>query len=97
MRSKVLTLRQKLVLEQMMQGHCNKIIARNLDITESTVKVHIAAILVKLDVSNRVQACIQSLVQLTEPLIRELPEHHTGRNGWLSLHGFKRREIHRGC
>ena len=42
----------------LMQGASNKVIARNLVITESTVKVHMKAILRKLRLQNRTQAAI---------------------------------------
>jgi two-component system nitrate/nitrite response regulator NarL len=41
-----------------MQGASNKVIARNLVITESTVKVHMKAILRKLRLRNRTQAAM---------------------------------------
>jgi len=39
-------------------GETNKEIARDLDITEATVKVHIKTVLRKLDLSNRTQAAV---------------------------------------
>lgn len=45
-------------LRYLVVGAPNKIIARNLDISEATVKVHVKAILRKLDVQNRTQAAI---------------------------------------
>ena len=42
----------------LMQGEPNKIIARQFDITEATVKVHIKAILRKICVRNRTQAAV---------------------------------------
>ena len=41
-----------------MQGSPNKVIARELDVAEATVKVHVKAILRKIQVSNRTQAAI---------------------------------------
>jgi two-component system nitrate/nitrite response regulator NarL len=55
-----------------MQGSPNKIIARNLDITEATIKVHVKAILRKIGVANRTQAAIwgtQHLAQQGEPAV----------------------------
>lgn len=46
------------ILRCLISGDANKIIARRLDITEATVKVHIKAILRKLRVMNRTQAAI---------------------------------------
>ncbi|MCJ8313659.1 MAG: response regulator transcription factor [Saccharospirillaceae bacterium] len=51
-----LTPRQIDVLKQVALGLANKEIARVLDMSPSTVKVHIAAILRELDVKNRTQA-----------------------------------------
>ena len=47
-----------LILRMLMQGASNKVIARNMVITESTVKVHMKAILRKLRLQNRTQAAI---------------------------------------
>lgn len=46
------------VLCLLMAGLPNKLIARNLDIGEATVKVHVKSILRKLKVTNRTQAAI---------------------------------------
>lgn len=51
-----LTARQKDVFELLAEGLSNKEIARKLDMSPSTVKVHVAAILRLCDVSNRTQA-----------------------------------------
>lgn len=51
-----ITDRQKDVLSQMAKGLSNKEIARALDMSPSTVKVHVAAILREFDVKNRTQA-----------------------------------------
>lgn len=51
-----ITDRQKDVLSQMGKGLSNKEIARALDMSPSTVKVHVAAILREFDVKNRTQA-----------------------------------------
>lgn len=53
-----LTKKQLQVLEAMSQGHSNKEIAYNLNISETTVKSHVSAILKKLGVNNRTQAVI---------------------------------------
>lgn len=44
------------ILESIMAGMANKVIARKFDICEATVKVHVKAILRKLGVDNRTQA-----------------------------------------
>ncbi len=51
-----LTDRQKDVLKFMLDGQSNKEIARELNMSPSTVKVHVAAILRELNVKNRTQA-----------------------------------------
>ena len=51
-----LTPREVAVLELIGQGLANKVIARELDITESTVKAHLNSVLRKTGTSNRTQA-----------------------------------------
>ncbi len=51
-----LTARQIDVLKLMCEGDTNKMIARSLDLTEGTVKLHVRAILKTLGASNRTQA-----------------------------------------
>lgn len=46
------------ILRCLVSGHSNKVIARQLQITEATVKVHVKAVLRKLRVTNRTQAAI---------------------------------------
>ena len=53
-----LSRREMLILRMLMQGASNKTIALKLVITESTVKVHMKAILRKLRLQNRTQAAI---------------------------------------
>jgi two-component system, NarL family, nitrate/nitrite response regulator NarL len=53
------TLRQREVLLQLRKGHSNKLIGRELQMCESTVKVHVRQIMRKLRVSNRTQAALQ--------------------------------------
>ena len=53
-----LSRRESLILRMLTQGASNKVIARNLVITELTVKVHMKAILRKLRLQNRTQAAI---------------------------------------
>jgi len=51
-----LTPREKDVLALIGQGMANKVIARELDISESTVKAHLNAVLRKTGTTNRTQA-----------------------------------------
>ncbi|SOD93681.1 two component transcriptional regulator, LuxR family [Caenispirillum bisanense] len=53
-----LTHQQRKVLEMLVAGKSNKVIAYELDIAESTVKAHVSAILRKLGVTSRTQAVI---------------------------------------
>jgi len=55
-----LTRKQLLVLERMTKGESNKQIAYTLDISETTVRAHVSAILRKLNVHNRVQAILSA-------------------------------------
>lgn len=50
--------RERDVLRCLMAGFSNKVIARQLDLCEATVKVHVKAILRKLQVLNRTQAAV---------------------------------------
>ena len=54
-----ITLREKEVIEQLRLGKSNKEIARELDITERTVKSHLTAIFAKLEVADRVQLLLK--------------------------------------
>ena len=55
-----LTPRQLDVLSSLCQGLSNKMIARRLNISAATVKVHIGCILRELGVSSRLQAVISA-------------------------------------
>jgi DNA-binding NarL/FixJ family response regulator len=55
---KSLTTRQMEVLRCLLRGMPNKAIAKSLDLTEGTVKIHLAAIFRVLHVSNRTEAVI---------------------------------------
>lgn len=53
-----LTTRQLEVLKLLLQGKPNKLIARELDLSEGTVKIHVAAIFRALGVTNRTEAAV---------------------------------------
>jgi two-component system nitrate/nitrite response regulator NarL len=53
-----LTPRENEILEIIAEGQGNKLIARNLGISEGTVKLHVKAVLRKLKVHSRVEAAI---------------------------------------
>ncbi len=50
--------RQRDVLRGLVEGRPNKLIARDLDLTEATVKTHLQAIYRRLQVDNRTQAVL---------------------------------------
>jgi two-component system nitrate/nitrite response regulator NarL len=56
-----LSIREKCVLRYLVEGDSNKVIARRIEVTEATVKVHIKAILRKIRVQNRTQAAIWAI------------------------------------
>lgn len=53
-----LSAREREILALIAQGASNKVIARSLDIAETTVKIHVQHILRKLGLSSRVQAAV---------------------------------------
>ena len=55
---RILTQRQIDVVEALRQGKANKQIARDLNLRESTVKVHIRQIMRKLDAKNRTEIAV---------------------------------------
>ena len=50
--------REMMILQSLMGGEANKVIARKLDITEATIKVHVKSILRKIGAANRTQAAL---------------------------------------
>jgi len=56
-----LSQREEQVLQGLVKGHSNKIIARTCTITEATVKAHMKSILRKIRVANRTQAAIWAM------------------------------------
>jgi DNA-binding NarL/FixJ family response regulator len=67
--------RETSILRCLIEGDSNKCIARKIDIAETTVKVHIKAILRKIRVQNRTQAAIWGMNNgaLTRPVNSSLP------------------------
>jgi two-component system nitrate/nitrite response regulator NarL len=53
--------RERSILNCLIAGESNKVIARQIDIAEATVKVHVKAILRKIRVQNRTQAAIWAI------------------------------------
>jgi len=62
-----LTPREREVLELLARGLTNRLIARELDVTEKTVKTHVSNVLAKLGVTDRTQA---ALYAVREGLVR---------------------------
>ncbi len=67
-----LTPRQFEVLERLREGKPNKLIARELNMTEATVKVHVRQIMRKFGVTNRTQAVLCAV------RVGAAPEESTG-------------------
>jgi two-component system, NarL family, response regulator LiaR len=67
----LLTRREREVLELITQGYANKRIARELAITEKTVKGHVGRVLAKLGVADRTQA---ALLAVRDGLVRPAAE-----------------------
>lgn len=63
------------ILRCLTNGDCNKVIARQLDITESTVKVHVKAVLRKMHASNRTQAAIWAITRGIGQRESRFPSH----------------------
>lgn len=59
--TKALTAREASILRLVARGDSNKGIARQLSISEHTVRAHVRSIIRKLDVANRVQAAAVAL------------------------------------
>lgn len=57
---KSLTKRERMILKHLSSGSCDKTIAAKLDISHSTVRIHIRSVLRKLGVQNRLQAALQA-------------------------------------
>lgn len=58
-----LTPREHEILCLLAEGQSNKVIARNLGISDGTVKLHVKAILRKLDIHSRVEAAVIAVEQ----------------------------------
>lgn len=56
-----LSSRENQILRCLLEGHPNKVIAKKLNITEATVKVHLKGVLKKINAANRTQAAIWAL------------------------------------
>ena len=63
-----LSARETIILQGLVEGNSNKVIANSLHITEATVKVHMKAILRKIRVKNRTQAAIWAVKHMPTQL-----------------------------
>lgn len=58
-----LTTRERAILARIAEGKSNKLIARELDIAEGTVKVHVKHLLKKLQLRSRVEAAVWAVAR----------------------------------
>lgn len=65
-----LTPRELEILRHLAEGQSNKLIARALDITDGTVKLHVKSILKKLGLRSRVEAAVLAVEHRIGPLSR---------------------------
>lgn len=56
-----LTARERDIIAGLARGESNKLIARTLDLSESTVKIHVQNVLKKLKLNSRVQAAVYAV------------------------------------
>jgi two-component system nitrate/nitrite response regulator NarL len=83
---RTLSSREAEILQCLMHGAPNKVIARKLDVAEATVKVHIKAILRKIRVANRTQAAMWAVNHLSSNELDAPPLTSEER---LSVHGLR--------
>lgn len=62
--SEHLTEREVAVLIELMSGKSNRVIAKKLYISLSTVKAHVSSVFQKLNVKNRVEAAVKGVFLL---------------------------------
>jgi two-component system nitrate/nitrite response regulator NarL len=77
-----LSTREVEILQCLANGQSNKAIAKNLEIAEATVKVHVKRILRKAHASNRTQAALWAIATG----VAAAPELHHGDGGAPGLH-----------
>jgi two-component system nitrate/nitrite response regulator NarL len=65
--SATLTRREQEILDGLARGLSNKLIARSLDITEATVKVHVKNLLKKLGFRSRLEAAVWTVGRGSKP------------------------------
>jgi DNA-binding CsgD family transcriptional regulator len=62
----LLSCRERSIIAHLMEGHSNKVIARDLGLAEPTVKSHVKNILNKIGATNRTQAAMWGRTNLGE-------------------------------
>lgn len=83
--SALLSSREHQILQCLINGLTNKAIARDLDISEATVKVHVKALLRKTRLANRTQAAIWALNNAPESKLLAVPEAgEVSAQSWLT-------------
>ncbi|MDH5484616.1 MAG: response regulator [Gammaproteobacteria bacterium] len=75
-----LTPRELEILCLLADGQSNKVIARNLGISDGTVKLHVKAILRKLEVHSRVEAAVIAVEQGLRQNRNDLSDQHSSQN-----------------
>ena len=92
--------RERFILGRIIEGDSNKHVARRLNIAEATVKVHVKAILRKIDVRNRTQAAMWAMSKhgkdilalddgMAPPLASVSPAIEAAANGSHIGNGYK--------
>ncbi|SNY96781.1 helix-turn-helix domain-containing protein [Halomonas sp. hl-4] len=74
-----LTQREREVALAVAKGASNKVVARELDITERTVKAHLTAIFSKLDIHDRLQLIIKLTGKGTSAGVSDIPSFSTSK------------------
>ena len=83
-----LTKKQAIVLQWIQRAHSNKQIAKRMNLTESTIKLHVGAILKKYGCTNRSQLALFSLAGKTPDLSDQLPSDVEPKPfGWVLRKG----------
>jgi two-component system, NarL family, nitrate/nitrite response regulator NarL len=85
-----LSQREREILARLAGGNSNKQIARLCNITESTVKVHLKAILRKITVHNRTQAAIWAIAKGYRPVAESIHHKPMSPNGAADLSDVER-------
>ena len=74
----ILTPREFEILTLLAEGQSNKVIARNLGISDGTVKLHVKAILRKLNISSRITAAVMAVEHGVKKSPMKIPPRREG-------------------